>query len=499
MILAQYTIRSKQEYIFRTNKIVEIVGASANISNAWDELFACAKKAGLKTMRITDESFDFKLVKNQMEQKEKAVNLVELFTGGGNLTVIFDSKETFVTLNKIFSFEVLKDKPGMIPMAVCTEVTGNYRADYASLMEKSEIEKNRMNPGRDNFILPFSQMDRNTFLPYAGEEDTYRPEAQLSYESQSKRKIGIMLRDETGSVKLLDDLVSEKGKESLLAVVHADGNNMGSKIMRFLGDETDYTVCVNKMRLFSQTTAKAFTDTGKKAMENCRRALASDSRNKKLKDKAFAYRVIVADGDDFTFICNARFAMEYTRAYIKSVSDFKSDWKYSSCAGICIFHSHYPFARAYSLAEQACDDGAKKMVHTGADDAPEEGWVDFHYIHSGIGGNLETIRYRENSQESMARPWLLTDDKNSRAYQKLIDLYNAFKETKVSRSSIKELGADWESSHPAGCQSLKRVCYKHKGLEKKLQDVFDGDEDLLMKAVYDLAEVIDIWYEEAGL
>lgn len=28
MVLAQYTIRSKQEYIFRTNRMVEIAGAS---------------------------------------------------------------------------------------------------------------------------------------------------------------------------------------------------------------------------------------------------------------------------------------------------------------------------------------------------------------------------------------------------------------------------------------------------------------------------------------
>lgn len=34
MVLAQYTIRSKQEYIFRTNRMVEIAGASENISQS---------------------------------------------------------------------------------------------------------------------------------------------------------------------------------------------------------------------------------------------------------------------------------------------------------------------------------------------------------------------------------------------------------------------------------------------------------------------------------
>lgn len=498
MILAQYTIRSKQEYIFRSNKLVEIVGASANISHAWDVLFNCAERIGLKVLRVSNEPFEYIQLTNMMDNIKEAHFLVELFEGGGSLTVILDSMPTYVELNKKFSFDVLTKTPGMIPMSVCTKVTDNYKADYSSLMEKSEIEKNKMIPGRDTFILPFSQIDKSTFQPYAGERDACQSGDLLSYESQSKRKAGIKIRNESKSVKLLDELISEKGKESLLAVVHADGNNMGSKIMTFLGDETDYTICVNKMRLFSQTTAEAFNHVGIEAMEKCKDKLKADNRNKKLKEAAFLYRVVVADGDDFTFICNARFAMDYTREYIKAVSEFKSDWKYSSCAGICIFHSHYPFARAYSLAEQACEDGAKKMVHTGSANAPEEGWVDFHYIHSGIGGNLEIIRQREGTETSMARPWLLSEDNHPRAYTKLIDLNKAFKSFKVSRSIITELGADWESSHSAGRQSLKRVCSKHQGLEKRLRSLFD-DNDLLMMAIYDLSEVIDIWYEEAEL
>lgn len=49
MVLAQYTIRSKQEYIFRTNRMVEIAGASENISQSWNILFTQADKMGKKT------------------------------------------------------------------------------------------------------------------------------------------------------------------------------------------------------------------------------------------------------------------------------------------------------------------------------------------------------------------------------------------------------------------------------------------------------------------
>ena len=489
MILAQYTIRTKQEYIFRTNRINEIVGASALISEIWGDLFRIATEIGLDVSRATESSgFDFDMHKNM---NSKFIS--ELFCGGGNLTVLYDSRTTYLELNKRFSYFVLSERAGMVPMAVCTNVTGDYCKDYKSLLVEAEKEKNRMNPARDCFILPFSKMDRNTFLPIAGEQYDFSVQREISYESAIKAKRGIELRDD--SVKMIDDMVSKRGQESLLAVVHADGNNMGRKISRLLEADTDYSRCVKKMRRFTFDTAKAFTETGENAMAECKRELMKN--NTKLKDNSFAYRVIVADGDDFTFICNARFAMEYTKAYLKAVCSYNgSEWKYSSCAGICIFHSHYPFDRAYSLAEQACDDGAKKMVHGRDDGSVEEGWVDFHYIHSGIGGNLSVIRKMQKTDEHMARPWLVTGETGSfRNYDNLDTIYGILKDYKITRTLLKEIGQAWESSKAAGRYSLERIISGKDELKNKLLSIM-GNTDNLLSAIYDLSEVIDLWYEE---
>ena len=40
-VLARYSIRSKQEYIFKTNRLVEIDGASKIIAGAFVVLFEC--------------------------------------------------------------------------------------------------------------------------------------------------------------------------------------------------------------------------------------------------------------------------------------------------------------------------------------------------------------------------------------------------------------------------------------------------------------------------
>ena len=489
MVLAQYTIRSKQDYIFRTNRINEIVGASKLIAEVWDDLFRIASENGIRVSRESAGKFVL-----DVNSEIAGETVIELFCGGGNLTVLYDDRKTYTKLNKLFSFYVMKERPGMIPMAVCTDVTGDYRKDYASLMAESEIEKNRMNPARDSFILPFSKMDRNTFIPVAGEKFNFSANTEMSYACAVKAKRGTELRDD--NVKMLDDMITKKGQESLLAVIHADGNNMGKKIMSFLGDDSDYASCVGKMREFTSKTARAFADNGKTALAKCRNTLME--KYKKFPERSFAYREIVADGDDFTFICNARFAMEYTRAYLEEVDKFvECDWKYSSCAGICIFHSHYPFAKAYSLAEQACDDGAKKMVHVGGDESPEECWVDFHYIHSGIGGDLSVIRKMQRTENVMARPWLVAGRaSNPRKLDNLDLLYKELKNNNVTRTVIKEIGQAWESSKPAGRQVYARMIGCKTDIKENLEKIVGGNVDDLLKALYDLSEVIDLWYEE---
>ena len=44
VILAQYTIRSKQEYIFRSNRLLDIVGGTEMIRDAFDWVFAAAEQ-----------------------------------------------------------------------------------------------------------------------------------------------------------------------------------------------------------------------------------------------------------------------------------------------------------------------------------------------------------------------------------------------------------------------------------------------------------------------
>ena len=496
MVLAQYTIRSKQEYIFRTNRMVEIAGASENISQSWNILFNQADEIGKKLRRVSENTpFCMEDVKRLFD--EQKLNGIELFCGGGNDTVLYDSIETYWGVNKAFSRFLLENYPGMIPMAVACEYSGDYDKDYANLMKQSDIEKNKMISGQSDFILPFSMMDRTTFQPYSDIINIAGSSVRVTDEAKAKRKMGLKIREQDETVKLLDDLITKKGEESLLAVVHADGNNMGNKISEMLTDKKDYDSCVNVMREFTADTAKAFGKSGLDAMQKCQQQLKEDYKDK-YDEKAFFFRKIIADGDDMTFVCNARFVMDYVRAYLEAVQNYNNkgekEWRYSSCAGICIFHSHYPFARAYSLAEQACES-AKKNVH--GECIKEESWVDFHSIHNGVGGDLEQIREHQRVTGCMARPWRIdikanTDRKN---YNTLRILTDIMKENGVSRSDIKIIGSEMEGSYSYGKFELNRVYGHHRNLENKIKQKLkiDKEEDLL-PIIYDLSEVYDLWF-----
>lgn len=496
MVLAQYTIRSKQEYIFRTNRMVEIAGASENISQSWNILFNQADEIGKKLRRVS-ENIPFCMEEVKRLFDERKLNGIELFCGGGNDTVLYDSIETYLEVNKAFSRFLLENYPGMIPMAVACEYSGDYDKDYANLMKQSDIEKNKMISGQSDFILPFSMMDRTTFQPYSDIINIAGSSVRVTDEAKAKRKTGLKIREQDETVKLLDDLITKKGEESLLAVVHADGNNMGSKISEMLTDKKDYDSCVNVMREFTADTAKAFGKSGLDAMQKCQQQLKEDYKDK-YDEKAFFFRKIIADGDDMTFVCNARFVMDYVRAYLEAVQNYKNkgekEWRYSSCVGICIFHSHYPFARAYSLAEQACES-AKKNVH--GECIKEESWVDFHYIHNGVGGDLEQIREHQGVTGCMARPWRIdikanTDRKN---YNTLRILTDIMKENGVSRSDIKTIGSEMEGSYSYGKFELNRVYGHHRNLQSEIKEKLkiDKEEDLL-PIIYDLSEVYDLWF-----
>ena len=480
MYLAQYSIRSKQAYIFRTNAMVEMAGASVLISDAFDRLYDACDKVGVKIERVKDTGKPFALAAVREAFKTQDYRAVELFCGGGNATVLFDSRESFVKANREYTFGLEKDCPGMIPLCVGVEIddqADDYMGDYAKLMAETDRKKRAMTSAEAIPVLPFCLMDRKTFTPVVGVQKIEKDTVELTAEAWAKRKVGQSDKDRI----TLEDLAAEKGKNSLLAVVHCDGNSMGVKIQTLLGHEDrTYDHCVNVMRDFSKKVDHVFCEIGKQAVD--------DLQKKR--------RWLICDGDDATFVCGALDAKELTTAYLKAVADAGG---FSSCAGICICHNHYPFHMAYEMAEQACDN-AKKRMHESAGENAEESWIDFHFIHSGLQGDLADIRERQGTADRMARPLRLGAGREAgvptvEELDRLSEWFRSGTDTqddKVTRGNLKNLGAALETSQAEGKKELARVFYRLPQLKDELEQLGDGEKQLRM--IYDLSEIYDLWY-----
>ena len=63
VILAQYTIRSKQEYIFRSNRLLDIVGGTEMIRDAFDWVYAAAEQEGI-VCQTADVPFTLQAVRD---------------------------------------------------------------------------------------------------------------------------------------------------------------------------------------------------------------------------------------------------------------------------------------------------------------------------------------------------------------------------------------------------------------------------------------------------
>ena len=74
MILAQYAIRSKQEYIFRSNRLLDIVGGTEMIRDAFDWVYAAAEQEGI-VCQTADVPFTLQAVRDAFAAFEQRMQI----------------------------------------------------------------------------------------------------------------------------------------------------------------------------------------------------------------------------------------------------------------------------------------------------------------------------------------------------------------------------------------------------------------------------------------
>lgn len=426
-VLCMYDIRGKQEFIYKSSKLKEIVGASLIIRDLFkDYLYDAAKTYRdriNKEFKGSDAVFRYdpnedKLKKFSFKEFEERMNGDQyigeiVYDGGGNFLMLYKNEEAMKKTTEIFTKKILKE---IGTLRVVATYIGNIRednyhsddtenpGDYERLYQKHRFRESTALYTQPYGSLPMVQTSPVSSMPLTYMYDHAPKDISASGKSYFKcsTETNAKLKkyweeagkhgDEMGET-ILDNIVAEtKGEDSMLAIFYIDGNAMGAKVQACLNGKKNYDDCVNLLREFSKKIQKIFIDDRKKDM------LKEDEKQSSDK-KHFRSRILIGAGDEMTIICRADESYEIIKEYLSKIPS-----PYSSCAGAAIFHSHTPFSDAYRIAEQCCEDTCKNyMKENGLTLA---NLMDFEYCQGGIGFKLSDIR-KENGDDDNSRPWLV--------------------------------------------------------------------------------------------
>lgn len=272
----------------------------------------------------------------------------------------------------------------------------------------------------------------------------------------------------------LDDIVTEKGRESLLAVIYIDGNNMGTRVTSEMDSIHDYKSGVKTIRSLSNKIQDCFVSATRAAIE-C--AAESDPV---MKDRI---RWIVSGGDEVTLICNARAALKVVGIYFDALA--KTRENNTACAGIAVFHSHFPFSKAYEIAEECCENAKKKNRRNGSCNCI----VDFQYIYTGVTGELELMRLQD--EKYIARPYFI-GGKNQKTPEIMEDFILRAKRLRdhIGRANIKDLASLVFGSEDGYSFEIARLDAQYPKAEMKSA----AEED--KRFILDIAQFYDIWFSK---
>ena len=358
-------VQGIQNFIFKTNDLKHIVGASELVEQICTSEFNDYRKNG--------------------EDVVKAA---------GNIKFIFNEKADCEEAVRAFPKNVMTMAPGITISQAVVALSDDFNDDdFAAAIDEleSKLKVQRNKPPKSVTLgLMGIKRANNTGLPVVKLEAVFDKDGKKVLDENGKQKM-LYLDDATsaklskksmkklceksfGSIdgELALEISDITDKNDWIAIIHADGNGLGQVVQK-IGKKKD------KFRTFSQTLDLAT----QKAAQAAYTAVVKEARRNK---DVIPARPVVLSGDDMTIIIRADLAVEYATAFIRAFEKFtgkdmstesgkilggilkdfnvfekeKEEKNYlTACAGIAFIKSSYPFYYGYQLAEELCEQAKK--------------------------------------------------------------------------------------------------------------------------------------------
>jgi len=396
-----FDVQSIQKYIFANNKLKANVGASYIVDRLFEDVLC---KDVILKLESGADIISWKTRRDNITSLPTPVYVA--YIGGGKALILIDNDHTNMieSVIKTFTAQVLTQYPGLkvgVTTGLVTLEKNQFSIDERQLFKQLKNNQYTLNP-----ILRPANTGLTTICDYSGDTaDTvvnFKDGERLvatsftskfnAFEAANAR----LKKDLFGSEDIewifpseFDELgqnkSTEKSKTGIndIAIVHIDGNNMGARFISCDGLE--------ERSALSEKVATKTLESFKSLVQWIIDKYEVFGKHLQLKDKMLPIRPIIVGGDDITFVCNARIAVQELLSDNHGIS-------ISSCAGIAMIPTSYPFFRGYEMAEQLCDSAKSKMrAYNKKNKINESCWMDFAFLHGETAPTLEQFFANEYS------------------------------------------------------------------------------------------------------
>lgn len=395
------SLQGLQEFIFQTNKLKEIIGASEII-----------------------KKFDNWNLKEEFNLSKEPEIILQ---AAGNLRVIFDNEDDAKEIVLHLPKKIMQEAYGISISQGVVEYK-NYKEDSPILEKNLKIQRNKKAIPLD-FHLSAFQINPRTGLPAVKEAELDKS-SFLDKSSSQKLKSYKKASEKDPTLKSLEleNKNKIKNKKNKIAIIHIDGNGLG-EIVRKLDEK--------EMREFSQNLNEATNKAYDEALKN------KDSY--KYLDDLSKIRKVILGGDDLTLICNANIALEFTQKFLclfecktKKIPTNIPTGGLTACAGIAYCNEKFPFFYAVKLADDLCTFAKKHSKEINEKLPPSS--LMFHNIRSSYVESFENFindELRINGVHCDFGPYYLNSP-NQPSIQSFLDLKNDFKTENSPKGRLRD-------------------------------------------------------------
>lgn len=478
------SVQGIQGFIFETNKLKEIAGASELVE------------------QICTKEFE-----KQLAEKFNENNA--LLQAAGNIKYIFDSYDACQSAVLDFPKKVLNKAPGISISQAVVAFEGDKpkKADFNELEKKLNAEKNKKEVSVTTALMLTERARKtgNAGVKYEKERNSDDVEvidlAQLKKRNIadevaeiSKKLTGKVISPKDFTFEIEEIAKDKQGSENWIAVVHADGNNLGKIIQNIfstVNEEKQSQVYKQFSKKLDEATIRAAQIAYKEIIEP------------NIDNKYPPIRPIVIGGDDLTVIVRGDLALDFTQVFLKEfeekskeyfkplVEDFNVDILrdgLTACAGIAFIKPKYPFHYAVDLAETLCGDAKKSSKEI--EGIPSS--ISFHKVQSSFTDDFKSIKERElmaGKNDLYQGPYFINEKYKKPTVTNLIEQIYTINEKDAPKGPIRNWLNELHKSEESAKQLMQRIISLNNSYVKEL-NLDKNKNNLHLHDIVNLSSII---------